>query len=103
MSGDHNLYQADQYIKPMNRLEILEEVYGRCDWSESALMNLMRVMELTRQDEQIRQMRAMQEHQRFLVQQIVNLLMIQHEAVAGRHNHWQVAAQLILAEYGEQK
>ena len=83
-----------------NRLEILEEVYGRCDWSESALMNLLRVMELTRQDEQIHQMRNMEEHQRFLVEQIVNLLMIQHEAAAGRHNYWQVAANLIQAEYG---
>lgn len=83
-----------------NRLEILEEVYGRCDWSESALMNLLRVMELTRQDEQIRQMQNMQEHQQFLVQQIVDLLMIQHEAVAGSHNYWQVAANLIQAEYG---
>ena len=60
----------------MNRLEILEEVYGKCEWSESALTNLLRVMELTRQDEQIRQMRNMEEHQRFLVEQIVNLLMI---------------------------
>jgi len=83
-----------------NRLEILEEVYGPCDWSESALMNLLRVMELTRQDEQIHQMRNMEEHQRFLVEQIVNLLMIQHEAAAGRHNYWQVAANLIQAEYG---
>ena len=40
----------------MSRLEILEEVYGKCEWSESALTNLLRVMELTRQDEQIHQM-----------------------------------------------
>lgn len=84
----------------MNRLEILEEVYGKCEWSESALTNLLRVMELARQDEQIRQMQNMQEHQRFLVEQIVNLLMIQHEASAGNHNYWQVAANLIQAEYG---
>ena len=83
-----------------NRLEILEEVYGPCDWSESALMNLLRVMELTRQDEQIRQMENAEEHQRFLVQQIVDLLMTQHEAAAGSHNYWQVAANLIQAEYG---
>jgi hypothetical protein len=85
-----------------NRLEILEEVYGRCEWSESALMNLLRVMELTRQDEQIRQMENMREHQQFLVDQIVNLLMIQHEAAASSHNYWQVAANLIQAEYGVQ-
>ena len=84
----------------MNRLEILEEVYGKCEWSESALTNLMRVMELTRQDEQIHQMRNMEEHQRFLVEQIVNLLMVQHEAAAGRHNYYAVAANLIQAEYG---
>lgn len=83
-----------------NRLEILEEVYGKCDWSESALMNLLRVMELTREDERIRQMENMQEHQRFLVEQIVDLLMIQHEAVAGGHNYYAVAANLIRAEFG---
>ena len=84
----------------MNRLEILEEVYGKCEWSESALTNLLRVMELTRQEEQIHQMRNMEEHQRFLLEQIVNLLMIQHEAAAGNHNYWHVAANLIQAEYG---
>lgn len=84
----------------MNRLEILEEVYGKCEWSESALTNLLRVMELTRQHEQIHQMRNAEEHQRFLVEQIVNLLMIQHEAAAGRHNYYAVAANLIRAEYG---
>jgi hypothetical protein len=84
----------------MNRLEILEEVYGKCEWSESALTNLLRVMELARQDERIHQMRNMEEHQRFLVEQIVNLLMIQHEAAAGDHNYYVVAANLIQAEYG---
>lgn len=83
----------------MNRLEILEEVYGKCEWSESALTNLLRVMELTRQDEQIHQMRNMEEHQRFLVEQIVNLLMVQHEAATGHHNYYAVAANLIQAEY----
>lgn len=29
---------------------------------------------------------------------IINLLMIQHEAAAGRHNYWHVAANLIKAE-----
>ena len=87
----------------MNRLEILEEVYGPTEWSESALTNLMRVMELTREDERIRQMRNAEEHQQFLVEQISDLLMIQHEAVAGRHNHWMVAANLIKAEFGREK
>ena len=87
----------------MNGLEILEEVYGTTEWSESALINLMRVMELTREDERIRQMRNAEEHQQFLVEQISNLLMIQHEAVAGRHNHWMVAANLIKAEFGREK
>lgn len=31
----------------MNRLEILKEVYGDCEWSESALAHLMKVMDLT--------------------------------------------------------
>ena len=31
----------------MNRLEILREVYGECEWSESALTHLIKVMELT--------------------------------------------------------
>lgn len=87
----------------MNRLEILEEVYGKTEWSESALSNLLRVMELTRQDEQIRQMANMQEHQQFIVEQIVDLLMIQHEAAADRHNYYAVAANLIQAEYGVEK
>ena len=86
-----------------NRLEILEEVYGPTEWSESALTNLLRVMELTRQAEQIRQMREMEEHQRFLVEQIVDLLMIQHEAVAGAHNYYAVAANLIRAEFAQQE
>ena len=30
----------------MNRLEILKEVYGECEWSESALTHLMKVMDL---------------------------------------------------------
>ena len=100
MSGDHNMYQSDQDFKKMNRLEILEEVYGKTEWSESALMNLLRVMELTRQDEQIRQMENMKEHQQFVVEQIINLLMIQHESAAGRHNHYHHAANLIKAEFG---
>ena len=87
----------------MNRLEILNEVYGPTEWSESALSSLLRVMELTRQDEQIRQMDNMKEHQQFLVEQIVNLLMIQHEASAGRHNYYHVAANLIKAEFGREE
>jgi hypothetical protein len=31
----------------MNRLEILKEVYGECEWTESALTHLIKVMELT--------------------------------------------------------
>jgi hypothetical protein len=80
-------------------MEILEKVYGKTEWSESALTSLLRVMELTRQDEHIRQMAEMQEHQRFLVEQIVNLLMSQHDAVAGRHNYYHYAANLIKAEF----
>jgi hypothetical protein len=31
----------------MNRLEILKEVYGECDWTASTLTHLIKVMELT--------------------------------------------------------
>jgi hypothetical protein len=31
----------------MNRLEILKEVYGECEWSESAMTHLMKVIDLT--------------------------------------------------------
>lgn len=31
----------------MNRLEILKEVYGDCEWSESALTHVMKAIELT--------------------------------------------------------
>jgi len=44
----------------VKRMEILEEVYGPTEWSESALINLLRVMELTREDERIRQMANME-------------------------------------------
>lgn len=84
----------------MNRLEILEEVYGKTEWSESSLISLLRVMELTRQDEQIRQVENMKEHQQFIVENIINLLMIQHEAAAGRHNYYHYVANLIKAEFG---
>jgi hypothetical protein len=36
-----------------------------------------------------------------LVNDIINLLMIQHEAAAGKHNYFLVAANLIQAEFGE--
>jgi hypothetical protein len=87
----------------MNRLEILEEVYGPTEWSESALVNLLRVMELTREDERIQQMANMEDHHDMLVDNIVHLCLTQHEATAGRHNHWMVAANLIKAEFGREK
>ena len=31
----------------MNRMEIFKEVYGDCEWSESALTHLMKVVDLT--------------------------------------------------------
>lgn len=36
-----------------------------------------------------------------VVKDIINLLLIQHEAAAGRHNYFLVAANLIQAEFGE--
>lgn len=35
----------------MNRTEILEKVYGPCEWSESARSSLMAVMDLTCENE----------------------------------------------------
>jgi len=34
----------------MNRLEIVKEVYGDCEWSASALMHIMRCMELAQEE-----------------------------------------------------
>lgn len=35
-----------------------------------------------------------------VVKDIINMLMIQHEAAAGKHNYFLVAANLIQAEFG---
>ena len=83
----------------MTNLEILTDVYGQCEWSESALISLLRVIELTRQDEKIKQMKNMEEHQQYIVDNITNMMMLQHEAVKHRHNYWLYAANLIAAEY----
>jgi hypothetical protein len=99
MSGDHNMYQKSK-SKPM---EILEEVYGPTEWSESALINLFRVMELTREDERIRQMANMEDYQKMLVDNILHLLHTQQQATGDRHNYWMVAANLIKAEFGEKE
>lgn len=82
-------------------MQILDEVYGDCDWSESALINLLRVIELTRQDEKIKQMNNIIDHQNMVIDSIVNMLTIQHEAAKGNHNYYLVAANLIKAEYGQ--
>ncbi len=87
----------------MNRLEILEEVYGPTEWSESALINLLRVMELTREDERIQQMKNMEDHHDMLIDNILNLLYTQQQATGDRHNYWMVAANLIRAEFGREK
>jgi hypothetical protein len=87
----------------MNRLEILEEVYGPTEWSESALINLLRVMELTREDERIQQMKNMEDHHDMLIDNILNLLYTQQQATGDRHNYWMVAANLIKAEFGREK
>ncbi len=81
-----------------NRLDILKKVYGECEWSESALIPLLRVMQLTREDEQLRQMKLLEEHKVMVIETIINILKIQHEAACGRHNYWLCAAELIKAE-----
>jgi hypothetical protein len=87
----------------MKRMEILEEVYGPTEWSESALINLLRVMELTREDERIQQMKNMEDHHDMLIDNILNLLHTQQQATGDHHNYWMVAANLIRAEFGREK
>jgi len=96
MSGNHNLYQKGS----SKSMKILEEVYGPTEWSESALISLLRVMELTREDERIRQMANIEDYHKMLIDNILNLLYTQQQAVADRHNYWMVAANLIRAEFG---
>jgi hypothetical protein len=87
----------------VKRMEILEEVYGPTEWSESALINLLRVMELTREDERIQQMKNMEDHHDMLIDNILHLLHTQQQATGDRHNYWMVAANLIKAEFGREK
>lgn len=42
---------------------------------------------------------SMKEHQDFIIEQVINLLMIQHEAAKSSHNYWHTAANLIKAEF----
>jgi hypothetical protein len=57
-------------------------------------------MELTRQDERIRQMDNAEDHQRLVVESIIDLLMKQHAAVEGQHNYYHYAANLIKGYFG---
>lgn len=79
--------------------KILDEVYGETEWSESALVSILRVMELTRQDEKIKQMNNLIDHQNMVLDNIINMLQIQHEASKEKHNYWLAAAKLIEAEF----
>lgn len=60
-------------------------------------------MELTREDEKIKQMKNIEEHAEFLIENIVNTLLIQHQAAEGNHNYWLAAANLIKSEFSNTK
>ena len=98
MIEDINEFKRDLHLTPM---EIINEAYGPVnEWSESALIPLFRIIELTRQDEKIRQMDNAKDHQRLVVESIIDLLMRQHAAAAGQHNHYHHAAILIRQHFG---
>ena len=98
MIEDINEFKRDLHLTPM---EIINEAYGPVsEWSESALIPLFRVMQLTRQDEKIRQMDNAKDHQRFVVERIIDILMKQHAAAAGQHNHYLHAVNLIKDHFG---
>ena len=76
MSGEHNLYQkwreSEDYAVPMTPDGV--------KWSQE-------------------RWRGFNMGYKQAVKDAVNLLMIQHEAAKGSHNYWQVAANLIKAEF----
>ena len=76
MSGEHNLYQkwreSEAYAVPMTEDGV--------KWSQE-------------------RWRGFNLGYKQAVKDAVNLLMIQHEAAKGSHNYWQVAANLIKAEF----
>ena len=76
MSGEHNLYQkwreSEAYAVPMT--------HDGVKWSQE-------------------RWRGFNMGYKQAVKDAVNLLMIQHEAAKGSHNYWQVAANLIKAEF----
>ena len=55
------------------QLAILDEVYGQIEWSEDALIRALRVMQLTREDEKIRQMERMVEFRNLVVQECISV------------------------------
>jgi hypothetical protein len=67
----------------VNRLEILQAVYGDTVWHESALTALTQVIELACQAERKR---------------CIARLMAQHDTVRGMHNYWQHAALMLEAD-----
>ena len=46
---------------------------------------------------------SMKEYQNFIIEQVIELLMTQHEAAKGSHNYWHVAANLVKAEFLSQE
>lgn len=76
MSGEHNLYQkwreSEAYAVPMTEEGV--------KWSQE-------------------RWRGFNLGYKQAVKDAVNLLMIQHEAAKVTHNYWQVAANLVMAEF----
>ena len=87
----------------MSPLEILEEAFGPTEWTDQSLTSLFRVIELTREDERIKQMANMEDQHKMLVESILHLLYDQQAATGDRHNYWMTAANLIKAEFGEKE
>lgn len=73
----------------MNSLEILQEVYGKDKWwSQSELTSLYRVIELTRQNEKIRQMDKMQELRILVVQDCADYVRRTYDHQAAESIAW---------------
>ena len=101
-------------MKPLSKLhqEAIIKAQNETDQNKAAAMamietpiEMIKAIMLKHEIAVIEVMRELHESREAAVraerQRIVNLLMVQHEAAKGLHNYWQVAANLIKAESGE--
>ena len=72
------------------QLAILDEVYGPIEWSEDALIRALRVMQLTREDEKIRQMERMVEFRNLVVQECIDVAFNNGDDVAYLGHHFKI-------------